>query len=232
MRKETLLHELENLPFIEGIEENVIVDEYVVASFNQVLVENMDLKGVSLYAPKAGLFVATGYLDSAQQLAKLSDYLYSTFPYADRLENHVVVEANLREEVQNLLVAQGFAGLKIQITNGMLTLAGLYDEKELAKYEDLLRTLRKLRGIQGLKNQAVASSVQAARIDLTQNYQVSGFARHTTPSKEYAQANYILINGKILRTGELFNGMRITRILPDRVLLERNGLQYKIDYAR
>lgn len=226
IRRETLLHKVKSLPFIRSIEENIIVDEYVVQGMNNVLIENMGLKGVTLHAPKAGFFIATGYLETEKELADLSDYLHSNFPYADRLENHVVVETNLREEIQNLILSKGFSGLKMQVTNGMLVLGGLYDETESSKYQDLLQSLRKLRGVRGLKNLAIAAGEDLARIDVSQNYQVSGFA-------QYDHFNYnVVINGQIFRKGEMISGMRIERILPNRVLLEKNGLKYKIDYTR
>lgn len=226
VRKQTLLYQLQDLPFINSLEENIIIDEVVAKSINDVLVENMGLKGITVHSPKEGLFVVSGYLQTAEEFAELSDYLQSNFLYAERLENHVIVENTLIEEIQNLILAKGFSGIKMQMTNGMLILGGMYDQKASSKYKDLLSSLKKLKGIRGLKNLAIAAGENSARIDLSQNYQVSGFA-------EYDHMNYsVVINGQIVTMGETINGMKITKILPEMVLLEKNGLKYKINYSR
>ena len=114
----------------------------------------------------------------------------------------------------------------MQMTNGLLVLGGLYDEKYASAYKELLQSVKKLPGIRSIKNLAVAASEHASRIDLSQNYQVNGFA-------EYDHMNYsVVINGQIITMGESINGMKITKILPQMVLLEKDGLKYKISYSR
>jgi hypothetical protein len=41
---------------------------------------------------------------------------------------------------------------------------------------------------------------------------------------------FIVINGKILSIGDAIDGMTITGIMPNMVLLEKDGLKFRINY--
>jgi hypothetical protein len=43
-------------------------------------------------------------------------------------------------------------------------------------------------------------------------------------------SQYVLISGKILAIGDALDGMTITNISANEVLLNKNGINYKIDY--
>jgi hypothetical protein len=49
-------------------------------------------------------------------------------------------------------------------------------------------------------------------------------------SKFGNKSQYVLISGKILAIGDALDGMTITNILPSEVLLNKDGINYKIDY--
>ena len=193
---------------------------------NEVLTENAGFKGVNMHSPKAGKFVVDGYLQTPQQAEELGEYLNMNFLYLDRLTNEVVVESELNTQIAGILQNKGFSGLTFQLTNGQLVLQGRYDEKESKAFESLLNDLRSLKGVHGIKNFAIAASANAARIDISKNFKVTGFAKHN-------RMNYsVVINGQIVTVGETFEGMEITKILPHSILLEKEGLKYKIDYTR
>ena len=84
----------------------------------------------------------------------------------------------------------------------------------------------KLDGIQSVKNFAVASLPSQASIDLTQQYKVTGSSLHD--SHGYSA----VINGRIFTIGDALDGMKISAIEPNAILLEKDGLKYKIDYTR
>ncbi|MBM3192224.1 MAG: EscD/YscD/HrpQ family type III secretion system inner membrane ring protein, partial [Chlamydiae bacterium] len=63
-----------------------------------------------------------------------------------------------------------------------------------------------------------------ARIDLSDKYKVTG------TSKVGNVNQFVVINGQILTMGDALDGMTITQIEPDSVLLEKEGLKYKINY--
>lgn len=223
---EELAYNLNQLPFIDSTENNVVIDEYVWKMVNDVLTENAGYKSVAVHSPKAGKFVATGYVESPQAYEQLSEYLNVNFPYLDRLDNEVAVESNLNMQIANLLQSKGFSAVTIQLAGGELVLSGRYNEKNESSYEKILKDLRSLRGIRSLKNFAIASTAQSAMVDLTQNYQVTGFSL-------YDRKNYsVVVNGRIITTGDNLDGMEIAQILPHTILLEKDGLKYKIDYSR
>jgi hypothetical protein len=42
----------------------------------------------------------------------------------------------------------------------------------------------------------------------------------------------VILNGKIYTIGDLVEGMTLTAIEPTTILLEKDGLRYRIDYTR
>jgi len=61
-------------------------------------------------------------------------------------------------------------------------------------------------------------------IDLTEKYTVSG------TSKKNNKEIYVVINGKILGKGDLLDGMLVTDVDPQRVVLEKDGIKFQIHY--
>lgn len=214
------------IPAITTTEDNVVIDEYVWKMMNDVLTSNAGWKGVNIVSPAPGQFVVHGYIQSMDQFGQLAEYLNVNFPYPDRLQNQVVVEDTLNIQVQSQLQKKGFGAVTFQLSAGDLVILGRYPEKQESEYKELLSDLNKLAGIQSVKNFAVASSTSAASIDLTQQYKVSG-------STLCAHQGYnAVINGRIFAVGDSLDGMKISAIEPNSILLEKDGLKYKIDYTR
>lgn len=222
--KQELMYKVNNLPFIRTIDDNVVVDEYVWENINALLMTNPQWVAVSLYSPDAGRFVLRGYVQQLESMQALSDYMNLNFPYLDRLENQVVVESNLETQIQSMLLAKGFSGVTFQLSNGEVVLAGRVEQNQSTPLTDTVEQLKGLKGVRVVKNFVIMTTGSTARIDVSSQYQVSGY------SKKDDQNMFIVINGKILEIGDRIDGMLITSILPDMVLLEKDGLKFRINY--
>ncbi|MBF8263133.1 MAG: sctD [Parachlamydiales bacterium] len=218
-----------NLGLLESVtstDDNVVIDEFVWKSMTDVLTANAGWRGVNITSPEAGKFLIHGYVQSTDQAALLADYLNVNFPYPSRLANQIVVEDTLNIRIQSLLQSKGFGGVAFQLTVGDLMLLGRYNEKQENEYKELLSELSKVEGVQSVKNFAVASLPSQASIDLTQQYKVTGSSMHENIGYS------AIINGRMFTIGDALDGMKISAIEPNLILLEKDGLKYKIDYTR
>lgn len=226
MDKEELMYHINQLPFITDVEDHIVIDEYVAKITNDVLAENEGFKGINVAVPEAGKFVVTGYLQTEKDAEKLGDYLNLDFPYLDRLRNEAVVEADVHEQISSMLTQKGFSAISFKITNGDLVLTGRYNAKKVRFYDDLMAKMRKIQGVRSVRNFAIPSSAAAASIDLSQKYNVTGYAM--ADGTNYS----VVINGKIYLLGQTMDEMKITDIEKDTILLEKDGINYKINYSR
>lgn len=219
-------YRISQIPFIVSTEDNVVVDEGVWRSMNDVISQNEGWKGVSIYSPAAGKFVVNGYVTAPQQATALTEYLTVNFPYLDRLQNKVVIEQVLDTELQGLIAAESFGAVAVQLANGEVILTGRYSDEKKHEYERLLKKINGLNGVRSVKDFAVATHPSMARIDLTANYLVTG-----STMVDHHGYN-VVINGKIYAVGDHVDGMSITQINASAILLEKDGLKYKIDTMR
>lgn len=214
------------IEFIQSTEDNVVIDEGVWKTMNDVISDNANWRGVSIHSPAAGKFEAAGYVQTTAEATRLSEYLTVNFPYLDRLDNKVVVEEVLDSQVKAMIGALNLGGVAFQLSNGGVVLTGRYDQTKTSQFNEFVKELNAVRGIASVKNYAIATHPDLAGIDVTQNYQISG-------SSLYDGRGYsIVLNGKIYTLGDLVDGMKITSIQANTILLEKDGLKYKIDYAR
>jgi len=222
--KQELMYKVKNLAFVDSIDDNVVVDEYVWQNMNALIMMNDNWQGVTIHSPVAGRFVMRGYLQSLDQAQALYDYVNMNFPYLDRLENQVVVESDLSTQIQSVLIEKGFSGVTFQLSNGELVLAGRVDGKMSSSFNGTIDQFKGLPGIRQVKNFVVYTTADSSRIDLSQQYQVSGYSRKD------AKNLFVVINGRILSIGDTLDGMTITSILANMVLLEKDGLKFRINY--
>lgn len=222
--KQELLYILHGLSFVDSIEDNVVVDEYVWENMNALLLSHSDWQGVAFHSPTPGRFVVRGYLETADQAQALSDYINVNFPYLDRLDNQVVVEGNLSTQIQSILFEKGFSGITFQLNNGELVLSGMADNKRSSQLDEMIDQFKGLLGIRSVKNYIVVSTAESSRIDLSSKYQVTGY------SKKDSTNLYVVINGRIVSEGDNIDGMMITAVQPNLVLLEKDGLKFRINY--
>ncbi|MES2121661.1 MAG: type III secretion system inner membrane ring subunit SctD [Chlamydiota bacterium] len=219
-----LMYKINNLPFMRTIDDNVVVDELVWENMNALLMLNPDWIGVSFYSPVAGKFTLRGYIATLEQSQALADYVNLNFPYLDRLENQVVIETNLQTQIQSILIARGYSGVTFQLSNGELVLAGRVDQKQTATFSETLDQFKMLRGVRQVKSFVIYTTADTSRIDISSQYRVTGY------SKKDEKNMFVVINGKILSIGDNIDGMDITSILPTMVLLEKDGLKFRINY--
>lgn len=219
-------YRLGQIGFITSIEDNVVIDEGVWRMTNDVISDNAAWRGVSVHSPSAGKFVVMGYVGTLDEATKLGEYLTVNFPYLDRLDNQVIIEETLNTQIQAMVAASNLGAVTFQLSNGNVVLAGRYNEKMGHEYEALIKHLNGVKGVTSVKNFAIAVAPNQAGIDVTQQYLVTG-------SSMYDGRGYsIVMNGKIYTLGDNVDGMKITSIEPSTILLEKDGLKYKIDYTR
>jgi len=224
VEKQELMFQLKGLPFITTIEDSVVIDEYVWENINALLMTNPAWQGISITSPAPGKFVVRGYLQTLEQGQALSDYLNVNFPYLDRLDNQVVVESNLTTQVQSMLTERGFNNVTYQLVDGEIVLSGRVDGKDSHRFNALIKDFKALAGVRMLKNYVVYTNEESSLVDLSSKYKVMGY------SKKDGANQFIVINGKILSLGDTLDGMTITAISPTAVMLEKDGLKFKINY--
>jgi type III secretion system YscD/HrpQ family protein len=224
IEKQELIYQLKGLPFINTIEDSVVIDEYVWQNMNALLAINPDWQGISIHSPAPGKFILRGYVQTADQAQVLSDYLNLNFSYLDRLDNQVVIESNLMTQLQSELLEKGFNNVTFQLSNGELVLSGRVDGHDETRFEKLTKGFKGVAGIRSLKNYVIYTTEESSLVDLTNKYRVMGY------SKKDGENQYIVINGRILSIGDVLDGMTVTAIQPMTVLLEKDGLKFKINY--
>ena len=224
VEQQELLYQLRGLPFLKDIENSVVIDECVWQNMNALLSTNAEFQGISIYSSQPGKFIVRGYLQTAEQVQSLTDYLNMNFPYLDRLENEVVVENNLLTQIDSLLTEKGFNNVAYQLTDGDLVLSGRVDGKDSSTFEYLVNEVKGFRGIRALKNYVVYTNEDSSLVDLSSKYKVMGF------SKKDGENHYVVVNGKILSVGDHLDGMIVAAIQQNIILLEKDGLKFKINY--
>ena len=224
VEKQELMYALSSLPFITSTEDNIVIDEYVWQNMNALLLSNPSWQMVSIHAPLPGRFVMKGYVETVEQAESLAEYLNINFPYLDRLQNQVVVENNLNLQIQGLFLEQGMSGVTFQLTGGELVLAGRVDDKDLSHFQDLITTLKGLPGIRQVKSFVVFTTHESSRTDISKKYEISGYSQGSD------NKSFVVINGKVLSTGDAIDEMTITNIQATIILLEKDGLKFRINY--
>lgn len=221
-----LLARLRALRFITQIDRtNLIVDELVWQQFNLSLEKSF--KGITLSGQIPGEYILTGVLRSQAQAEDLSRYLGVNFPYNQRLVNRVVIEQQLSASINDRLQAIAPNELIGELTNGELVIVGTIASSSQKDLDEFLGQVRTMPGITSVRNLVVEQNRtgEAGFIDLSQEYEVTGF------TKEADTSVHIIINGRILKRGDQIDGMTITSIRPNMVILERDQLKYRIQYT-
>jgi type III secretion system YscD/HrpQ family protein len=219
-------YQLSLVPFIMSIEDTVIIDDGVCKMMNDVLSANPLWQSISLRCIEPGKFLLTGYLQTTGEMNSLSEYVMANFPYQNLLENRVAVEELLSIQISSLLMQQGFSSVSYQLNNGEIILSGVYNELKEEEYKELIKELKEIQSINSVKNFASPTSPHMAAINLTSQFNVSGISFY-----EGHGFNTIL-NGKIYSLGDLVDGMKIINIEENTILLEKDGVKYRIDYTR
>lgn len=225
--KEQLLYAVEPLKFVKSVEDNIVVDELIWREMNQIIGRYPQWRGVAVHADEPGNFVVTGYLNTRQQMALLNDYLQTHFPYTDRIANHVIIEENLYQDMITQLRARGYNSVTIGLANGDVTLTGYIGQDQQEGYLHLVKEFRAIPGVNRLNDYVITVKEKdfVSAIDLSDEYQVTGYAQYDNVNMS------VVISGQILTVGSKFNEMIVTSIQQNVVYLEKNGLNYKINYT-
>jgi hypothetical protein len=114
--------------------------------------------------------------------------------------------------------------VQYQLLGGDLLLTGTVEKKRMSDFGDLVNKLQNLTGILSVKNYVISMGSGGATIDLSQKYTISGFSSGDNDEQ------FAIINAKIFSPGDLLDGMQIIAIEPEHVLLEKDGIKFRIDY--
>lgn len=221
-----LLYSLSGLPFIKSLDDNgVVIDEYVWREINQVLEKNPAWKGINVMANSPGKFVVSGYLETRTQAERLSEYLGANFPYPDLLEKKIVVEQDVISQINSILQSKGFRNVTAKLSNGEVILAGGIPKGKSEEMNSVLAEIKEIHGVRSLRNTTTGLAPEQSVINISDKYEVTGISNQ-------AGTMSVVINGRILMKGDVLDGMMITNIQPNMILLEKDDQKYKIDINR
>ncbi|MFA5250061.1 MAG: type III secretion system inner membrane ring subunit SctD [Parachlamydiales bacterium] len=226
IEQEELLYSLKNLPFVESLENNLIIDELVWKNMNDLLMSYPSFRSVLVHGSKPGAFIISGYVPTIAEAQKLADYLNTNFPYVDQLKNAVVIETVLKVSIGSKIIAHGLSNIAFELSSGELILSGRFGSDEKTNFRRLIADLKKQPGIRSIKNIAFETTPDMARIDLSDKYKISGVI-----SKDAKNVS-VVANNQILNAGDFIDGMKVIEIKSNTIYLEKDGLKYKIDYKR
>jgi type III secretion system YscD/HrpQ family protein len=223
--KRQLLSKLSQISAVQRTDDtNLVVDELVWQQFNMAIEKNF--KGISLSAISPGAFVLSGTIDSQTQAENLNRYLRLNFPYNETLQNKVVVFEQFLSSINQKLQSIAPGELVAELNQGDLIFVGTVPNSKSAEFQELVEKAKVTPGIRNVRNMVVEqnSSDESGLMDVSQNYQVTGFSKSADANSS------VMIKGRILRRGDQLDGMTITSIRARVIILERDGIKYRINY--
>lgn len=219
-----LLYNLQNLGFIKDIDDSdVIIDEFVSSEANQLLGDHPEWKGLTIFSPTPGRFVASGSLQTRRQAEQVWDYLTRNFRYIDVLENKILVEEDLIGGILRSLNNSGINTINVQLSNGDLILTGTIALDKKPAFEKIISEIETGPAIRSIRNLVLEKTPMEAVINITKDYQVTGTSQLGNGKLS------AVINGRILTEGDSLDGRKIISIGDREVFLEKDGMTYRID---
>lgn len=155
VNQEELLYNLNNLSFIQKIDNNVVVDDAVAQEMNMVLSRYPIWRSVNIHAPQPGRFVMSGYLPTRDEGAELEDFVNVQFPYVDRLTNYVVIEDDLSQDIVSKLHNYGFYSVQVDLANGEVSLTGYVNSNYEPAFKKTIRDISRIVGVRSVNNYVV-----------------------------------------------------------------------------
>lgn len=223
--KNQLEYNLQGLNFIKDLDDSgVIIDEYVWSEANQVLARNPAWKGVTVHSPAPGRFVVSGYLHNRAQAEQVWDYLTRNFPYLDLLENKILVEEDVLASISSALYSNGYTAVKPQLTGGELSLTGYVQTGQKGDFDKFITQFKEIPGVRVVNNYVAEREPNQAVVNISDRYVVTGSSRIEGGKLS------VVINGRILTENDVLDGMRITKVENNYILLEKGGVVYRIDF--
>lgn len=221
-----LVYSLQALPFIKTFDDSgIIIDEYVWRETNQVLNKNPNWKTITLQSPTAGQFILMGNLETRAEAEQLYEYITTNFPYLDRLEKNVSIDEEIADTVKNDLEKVQLVNVKSTFKNGEIILTGGIPNEKQAVFNELVEEFKKLPGVRSVRIQTSTLAPDQAMQDISDSYEVTGFS-------QIGNTISVIVNGRIVTTGDVLDGMRITEITQGTLYLEKGGIKYRINFSK
>lgn len=221
-----LLYALQSLPFIKSVDDSgIVIDEFVWQETNQVLNKNPNWRTITLQSPSAGQFVLTGTLQTSKQADQLYEYITTNFPYLDRLEKHVVVEEDVINSVKSDFEKVGIVNTQVVFRNGELVITGGVAAAKRDEFNSIVEELKKIPGVRDVRVQTSSLAPEQAMINISDRYEVTGFSR-------IGNNISVVVNGRIVTKGDIIDGMTIKNITPGTIFLEKENVNYRIDFSK
>lgn len=222
--KSQLLYNLQGLHFIKSIDDTgVIIDDIVWHEVNSILAENPAWKGITVHSPAAGQFILTGYLHTRKQADQLSSYISLNFPYLDLLKKEIVVEEDVVNQIHSWLQDAQLPDITVKMGGSEVSLMGTVPPEKANDLNNIIAKIKQIPGVRVVNNMVRTQTAETGIVDISDQYPVTGKSR---VGNKYT----VVINGRILSENDDLDGMTITKITADRVLLEKDGTKYRIDY--
>ena len=222
--KEQLLYHLQNLKFIKSVDSSgIIIDDFVWQEVNSILSRTPAWKGISIYSPAAGQFILSGYLQTRKEAEQLSSYISLNFPYLDLLKKQIVVEEDVINQVNVLLRDKQLNEVIPAMVKGEVTLTGTMPTEQPDVLNDIIDKIKQIPGVRMVNNQVRIHTAETGTTNITESYPVTGKSR-------LGNQFTVVINGRILSENDDLDGMTIMKITSNRILLEKDGNKYRIDY--
>lgn len=224
--KTQLVYSLQSLPFIKTFDDSgIIIDEYVWRETNQVLNKNPNWKTITLQSPTAGQFILMGNLETRAEAEQLYEYITTNFPYLDRLEKNVSIDEEIADTVKNDLEKVQLVNVRSTFKNGEIILTGGIPNEKQALFNELVEEFKKLPGVRSVRVQTSSLAPDQAMQDISDNYEVTGFS-------QIGNTISVIVNGRIVTTGDVLDGMRIIDITQGTLYLEKSGIKYRINFSK
>lgn len=224
--KTELLYALQGLPFVKSIDDSgIVIDEFVWQETNQVLNKNPNWRTITLQSPNAGQFVLTGTLQTTKQAEQLYEYVTANFPYLDRLEKHVVIEEDVINSVKADFEKVGIVNTQVVFRNGELVITGGVAASKREEFNSIIEEIKKIPGVRDVRVQTSSIAPDQAMINISDRYEVTGFSR-------IGNNISVVVNGRIVTKGDVIDGMAIKDITPGTIFLEKDNVNYRIDFSK
>lgn len=222
--KNQLLYNLQNLKFVKSIDySGVVIDQYVVNEANSLLTNNPAWGNIRISSPAAGQFILTGNLQTRKQAEQLSHYLGLHFQYLDMLKKQVVVEEDVVSQISSWLRDVAITDVTPKATNGEVSLTGTVGPEQEDAFKEIVTKIKQIPGIRIVTNLVLVQTPETGIINLSSHYPVTGKSKSNNKFT-------VIINGRILSEGSDLDGMTITSITANQILLEKDKDKFRIDY--
>ena len=141
----------------------------------------------------------------------------------DLLKKDVIVEEDVVNHINGWLMEKQLADVVPKMVNGEITLTGTVPTENANELTGIIDKIKQIPGVRIVNNQVRSQTAETGTINISEHYHITGKSRI---GSKYT----VVINGRILSENDELDGMDITKITSDRILLEKDGVKYRIDY--